>query len=258
MSQVTYGRDNDVGTIVLDRPPANSYAIAFVRELDAAIEAAERDAECRVVVVRSNLPGFFCGGADIKQFRANAPHENMEMITLVHDTFSRPARSDKLYIAEIGGHALGGGFEIALACDLRFAARGNYQIGLPEVTLGLLPGNGGTQRLASLIGPNKALELMITGTTVVAEEAHRLGMVNRLFDEAELAERTMAFAGQIAASAMLAVSQIKRSVYDGFCSHLAMGLLIERQNISKLFASADAKEGFAAFSERRKANFSGR
>ena len=126
------------------------------------------------------------------------------------------------------------------------------------MTLGLLPGNGGTQRLAALVGPNKALELMITGTTLTAEEAHRLGMVNRLFDAAELAEQTAAYAQQLASSAMLAVSQIKRSVYDGFCSHLSMGLLIERQNIAKLFASADAREGFAAFMERRKANYSGR
>jgi enoyl-CoA hydratase/carnithine racemase len=258
MGHVAYERSEAVGFIVINRPPANSYEIGFMRELDAAIEAAETDSECRVVIVRSSLPSFFCGGADIKQFRANAPHENMEMITLAHDTLCRPAQSDKIYIAEIAGHALGGGFEIALACDLRFAARGKYRLGLPEVTLGLLPGNGGTQRLAALIGPNKALELMISGTTVSPEEAHRIGMTNQLFDEAELADQTVAFANQLASAATFAIGRIKRSVYDGFCAHLPMGLLIERQNIAKLFASQDAREGLAAFIERRKATFSGR
>jgi enoyl-CoA hydratase/carnithine racemase len=258
MTYVSYDRTGEVGTIVMNRPPANSYEIAFMRDLDKAIEASENDAGSRVVIVRSALPGFFCGGADIKQFRTNAPHENMELITLAHDTLCKPAQSGKIYIAEIGGHALGGGFEIALACDLRFAARGKFRIGLPEVSLGLLPGNGGTQRLASLIGPNKALELMISGTTVPPEEAHRLGMVNRLFDEAQLAEQTLAFARQLNSSATFAISAIKRSVYDGFCSHLSMGLLVERQNIAKLFSSDDAKEGFTAFTERRQPKFSGR
>jgi enoyl-CoA hydratase/carnithine racemase len=242
----------------MHRPPANSYEIKFMRSLDVAIEAAEKDAEASVIVVRSNLPGFFCGGADIKQFCANTPSENMEMITLAHETLSKPVRSDKIYVAEMSGHALGGGFEIALSCDLRFAARGKFKIGLPEVTLGLLPGNGGTQRLAALIGPNKALELMISGTTVSPEDAHKLGMVNRLFDEAELAPQTATFASTLASSAMLAVSQIKRSVYDGYCSQHSMGLLIERQNIAKLFVSEDAREGFGAFVERRKPKFIGR
>jgi enoyl-CoA hydratase/carnithine racemase len=258
MSHVTYEADGAVGRIVMNRPPANSYEIAFMRNLDAAIEAVEADSQCRVVVVRSALPGFFCGGADIRQFRANTVSENKELITLAHETLSKPALSDRLYIAEIGGHALGGGLEIALACDLRFAARGTFRLGLPEVTLGLLPGNGGTQRLSALVGANKALELMICGTSVDAEAAHRLGMVNRLFDASELAAQTLAFATELAASAMLAVSQIKRSVYDGYCAHLSMGLPIERQNIARLFASEDASEGFAAFVERRKARFTGR
>jgi enoyl-CoA hydratase/carnithine racemase len=258
MTHVTYEREGGVGKVVMHRPPANCYEITFMRSLDAAIEAAQKDAAARVVIIRSNLPGFFCGGADIKQFRANTPSENMEMITLAHETLSKPARSDKIYIAEIGGHALGGGFEIALSCDLRFAARGKFKIGLPEVTLGLLPGNGGTQRLAALIGHNKALELMISGTTVSSEEAHRLGMVNRLFDEAELAGQTASFASTLASSAMFAVSQIKRSVYDGYCSQHSAGLLIERQNIAMLFTSEDAREGFGAFVERRKAKFTGR
>ena len=121
--------------IEMNEPPANSYGISFMRELDAAVDAAEGDEACRVVVVRSAVPGFFCGDADIKQFRSNTPAQNIEMITVAHETLGRLAGSRRIYIAEINGHALGGGLEIALACDLRFAGAGEYWLGLPEVTM---------------------------------------------------------------------------------------------------------------------------
>jgi enoyl-CoA hydratase/carnithine racemase len=258
MTTVTYFGDGAVGVIEMNGPPANSYGISFMRGLDAAIDAAEGDDACRVVVVRSALSGFFCGGADIKQFQNNAPAQNIEMITLAHETLGRPSRSPKIYVAEINGHALGGGLEIALACDLRFAAVGDYWLGLPEVTLGLLPGNGGTQRLAALVGASKAMELMILGTRFRAEEALRLGVVNRLFASLDLRKETMAFVDALAKSATLAVAMIKRSVHDGANASLAAGLAVERRNIATLFHSDDAKEGFSAFIERRKPKFSGR
>jgi enoyl-CoA hydratase/carnithine racemase len=129
---------------------------------------------------------------------------------------------------------------------------------LPEVTLGLLPGNGGTQRLSAIVGPNKALELMISGVRLSPEEAHRLGILNRLLKSSELAGRTREFAKTLAGSATLAVGRINRSVYDGFCHSLDAGMAIECRNISVLFSSNDAKEGFSAFAERRKPQYSGR
>ncbi len=257
MSQFTYSRDGHIGLIELNSPPANSYGVGIMRELDHAIDAAETDQDCRVVVVRSAVPGFFCGGADIKQFRANTPRENSEMITFAHETLGKMGQSEKIYIAEIAGHALGGGFEITLACDFRFAATGSYRLGLPEVTLGILPGNGGTQRLTALVGLAKSLELMTFGTRLLPEEAFELGLINRLFDPAELRQQTMAVAAELTTSATLAVGKIKRSVYDGYYHALASGMAVERQNIGALFRSADAKEGFSAFVERRKPQFSG-
>jgi enoyl-CoA hydratase/carnithine racemase len=242
----------------MDRPPANSYDIEFMRDLSSAVDAVDNDGDCRAVIVRSAAKGFFCGGADIKRFAANTPAANMELITFAHETLSRMARSERLFIAEVGGHALGGGLEVALACDLRFAARGRYKLGLPEVSLGILPGNGGTQRLTALLGPSRALELMVTGESIGPEEAKSLGIVNRLFEADELQAATSKFAESIACSATFAVGKIKRSVYDGSLPALEAGLAIERQNISKLFPTADAKEGFAAFAERRKAGFVGR
>ncbi len=258
MSHVSYNCSNAVGVIELNRPPANSYEITFMRALDAAISEAENDADCRVVIVRSAISGFFCGGGDIKRFRANSSQENMEMIAFAHETLNRPSQSRKIYIAEIAGHALGGGLEIALACDFRFAAAGEFQLGLPEVKLGILPGNGGTQRLPALIGYSKALELMATGDSVSPEAAHAFGLVNRLYGADALKAETRAFAEKIASAATLAIGNIKRSVYDGYLSGLQSGMAVERLNISRLFPSSDAAEGFAAFAERRKAQFSGK
>jgi enoyl-CoA hydratase/carnithine racemase len=168
------------------------------------------------------------------------------------------AASPKVFVAAINGHALGGGLEMALACDLRFAAEGNYRIGLPEVTLGLLPGNGGTQRLPRLIGANKALEMMITGEAVGPADALRLGIVNRLFPEDKLMAETEAYARRLASGATLAVGQIKQAVYRGLALNLAEALALERELIQPLFDTEDAKEGFAAFAEKRQAMFKGR
>lgn len=255
MPAITYACSDAIGTIEMNGPPANSYGLSFLREMNEAIQTSIDDSACRVVIVRSALPGFFCGGADIKQFKANSASANSEMIAVAHEVLSKPSQSEKIFVAEIGGHALGGGLEIALACDIRFAASGDYRIGLPEVTLGLLPGNGGTQRLTSLVGISKAIELMVTGERLPPDEAYRLGIVNRLYEPPELREKTHSFARALSQGATLAIGKIKRSVYDG--QNIESGLALERRNIGLLFTSNDAHEGFAAFVERRKANFSG-
>ncbi|MCC6190200.1 MAG: enoyl-CoA hydratase/isomerase family protein, partial [Anaerolineales bacterium] len=200
MSQavVTFSKAERVGTIRLNRPPANSYDIQFMQALDAAIEAADRDPQVRAVILTSVSDKFFSAGADIRAFLSNGVEANMEMIRTAHRALEKMALSPKVFVAAINGHALGGGLEMALACDLRFAAEGRYRLGLPEVTLGLLPGNGGTQRLPRLIGANRALEMMLTGESVGPQEAHRLGLVNRLFPADTLLAETEAYARQIA------------------------------------------------------------
>jgi enoyl-CoA hydratase/carnithine racemase len=255
MPVITYACTESIGTIEMNGPPANTYGIAFMREMNAAIREAIDDSACKVVVVRSAVSGFFCGGADIKEFRANTASANSEMIAVAHDTLNKPSQSEKIFIAEVGGHALGGGLEIALSCDFRFAANRDYRIGLPEVSLGLLPGNGGTQRLTALVGVSKALELMVTGARLSPKSAHELGIVDRLYEASELGEQTHSFARDLSRGATLAIGKIKRSVYDG--QSLEAGLAQERRNIGVLLASNDAREGFTAFIERRKPQFSG-
>jgi enoyl-CoA hydratase/carnithine racemase len=251
---VTYTTDGAVATITLDNPPANSYDLAFMRELAGAIASADEDAGVRVVVLRSASPKFFSAGADVKRFLANDLDANMDMIRLAHEALASIARSPKLFVAWIAGHALGGGLEMALACDLRYAAEGSYRLGTPEVKLGLLPGNGGTQRLPRIIGAGPALELLLTGRQVGPDEALRLGIVSGLFPSEE------EFATDIAALAVgppLAIARIKRAVYEGMQRDLAGGLELERELIEDLFRSQDAAEGLVAFSEKRQPEFLG-
>jgi enoyl-CoA hydratase/carnithine racemase len=250
-------REGAIGYITLDKPPANSYDYDFMVELGEAIDAAAADDAVKVVIVRSASKKFFCAGADIKAFLANDTAGNMAMIELGHEALASIARIPKVFIAQVEGHALGGGLEISLACDLRFGARGAYKLGVPEVTLGILPGNGGTQRLPRIIGVPKALDLMITGRPVSPGEAHGLGILNRLFPAAETADKTREYAEQLAAGATAAIGEIKLATYAGAEMPIADALARERAGIARLFETADAAEGLSAFAEKRKAEFKG-
>lgn len=262
---VTFSKEGQVGTITLNRPPANSYEINFMRDLDAAIGAANEDSDVRVVVVNSASQKFFSAGADIKAFLANSSEANMDMIRFAHGVLKKMAASNKIFIAAINGHALGGGLEIALACDLRFAKacpdegrNRRYYLGLPEVGLGILPGNGGTQRLPRLIGANKALEMMITGERVRPQQALELGIVNKLFPADSFEQDVNAYAQKVAAGASIAIGNIKRAVYDGMEMSLEDGLALECDLIEPLYDTEDATEGFAAFAQKRPPVYKGR
>jgi enoyl-CoA hydratase/carnithine racemase len=254
---VTAEVKDGVGWITLDRPPANSYDLLFLEELDDAVgDVAE--AGVAVAVVRSASPKFFSAGADVKGFLERSPDDNLAMVRRAHQVLDRFAAEAPLFLAAIAGHALGGGYEIALACDVRVAAEGRYRIGLPEVTLGLLPGTGGTQRLPRLIGRGRALELMATGRTVAPAEAERLGMVDRLFPADDFEAAVAELAAGLAGGAPLAVAAITRVVNDGLDRPLADALERELEELGPLFASEDAREGMAAFTEKRPPGFRGR
>ena len=197
MANVTLSAEDSIATITLDRPPANSYDLAMMTEFSAAVDEAI-GGDIRVVILRSASEKFFCAGADIKRFLEGDVEANMEMIRTSQAAFKRMAAANQVFIAHINGHALGGGLELALACDLRYADAGSYRLGTPEVTLGLLPGNGGTQRLTRLIGPSRALDLLITGRTYSADDAVQMGLVSAVFAPDEAHERTRAIAEQFA------------------------------------------------------------
>jgi enoyl-CoA hydratase/carnithine racemase len=255
---VTTDRQGGVGLIRLDRPPANSYDKTFMDELNGAIDSIRFDESIRAAVVLSENTRFFSAGADIKMFLESALEFKRALILHAHEILQKIANTHKVFIAAIGGHCLGGGLEIALACDLRFAAEGDYRIGLPESTLGLLPGNGGTQRLARLIGRNKALDMILTGEPVAPTRAFELGIVDKLFPPERLHAEAIAYAEKLATGPALAHGNIKLATVLGFEMPLDAGLSWERELVHELFASDDANEGFAAFVEKRPAKWTGK
>jgi enoyl-CoA hydratase/carnithine racemase len=256
--RVIAAQDGAVGTITLNHPKANSYDLTFMKDLDSAIESMRQNTAVKVVVMKSGLEKFFSAGADIKAFQENTTEDNMKMIRFAHQTLRKMSETPKMFIAAVEGHALGGGLEMALACDLRFAGDGSFRLGLPEVTLGLLPGNGGTQRLPRLIGRTKALDMMVTGEPVDPQTAFELGIVDRLFPQGSVLEETMTYARKLAGGATLAIAKIKEVIYEGLERPLDDALELEREMIQPLFESNDAKEGFAAFNEKRQPVYTGR
>lgn len=252
---VEYSREGNVGYITLDKPPANSYDLSFMEELGECVRSAAEDDGAGAVILRSGSERFFCAGADIKAFSANSTEDNMKLIRRAHEVLDEIARVPKVFVAQIGASALGGGLEMALACDLRFGAEGEFVLGLPEATLGLLPGNGGTQRLPRLIGRSKALDLMVTGRTLSPKEARDLGLLDRLFPANGLEQETREYAEKLAGGAAEAIGSIKLAVHGGIDRPLDEGLRIEQDLVGPLFDSADAREGISAFTEKRKPEF---
>ena len=254
---ILFAKSDHVGTITFNRPKANSYESNFMRQFNEVIDAASADDDVHVVIVRSALERFFSGGADIQVFAKNSPEANKQMVSLARQALRKIEASGKVFIAALNGHTLGGGLEIAMACDLRFGGDGSYLIGLPEVKLGLMPGNGGSQRLSRIVGVAKAIELAITGDSVMPREAFRMGLLNRLIPGPELARETEVFAKTLASGAPLAMAAIKRSVRDGTAMNLEDGLALEAALVETLYHTADAREGFVAYTEKRPPLFQG-
>jgi enoyl-CoA hydratase/carnithine racemase len=250
--------ENNVGTIEIAKGKANTYDIHMMRELDEAIEAMRFDDSARVIVLASGLPGFFSAGADIEMLKQSQPDFKAMFCLHCQETLDKFAKTPKVVIAAINGHCVGGGLEIALSCDLRMMAQDSGRIGLPEVTLGVLPGTGGTQRLPRLVGTSRALDLMITGRLLTPDEALAIGLVNYVYPKASFAADVAAYAGALAQGPARAVSLIKRSVLEGVEMPLVAGLALERELQNRLFVTEDAKEGLSAFAEKRKPSFKGR
>ncbi len=255
---IDYTVEDGIALISLNRAPANAYDMDMLRELMDAIHRVRSDNAVRLALVRSALPKFFCAGADISTLQDVDRAGFANFLTVAHESVDMIARTPKLFIAAIAGHCIGGGLEIALACDFRFAAAGKYRLGLGEVNLGLSPGMGGTQRLPRLIPKSRALHLMVTGETLAPEEALQAGIVDQVFPEDKFWDEVMTRARKLAAGPTMAQGYIKLSVNFGLEASLAEGLAIERTHQSQLFASEDVAEGLKAFQEKRPAKFAGK
>lgn len=259
---IRYAAEDGVAVFTIDDPPANTYTYEMMRDLDDAILRARFDENVHVIVIRGEGDRFFSAGANIKMLQTSDPYFKYFFCLHANETLTRLEHTPKLVIGALNGHTVGGGLEIALACDIRIARRDAGKIGLPEVNLGVLPGTGGTQRLGRLLGKPKAIELMAEGRTFGFEEALELGLVNKVFDgdDEEFDAQVMEYARQFTPphKASRAVGRIKRSVCSGVEVPFSEGLAIERELQQLLFQGDDAREGLAAYVERRAPEFAGR
>jgi enoyl-CoA hydratase len=260
---VHYEVRDGVAILTLDDPPANTYTYELMQDLDRCVLRARMDESVFVILIIGGGEKFFCAGANISMLNSVTPQFKYYFCLHANETLNRLEQTPKLVIAALNGHTVGGGLEIAMAADMRIARRGGGKIGLPEVSLGVLPGTGGTQRLARLVGKSAAIELMVTGRTFEYDEAKQLGIINDIYDAEsrdDFLNQVMEYAKKFTPPNMAskAIGNIKRAVQTGAELPFQDALAVERELQQHLFQSEDAKEGIAAYVEKRKAQFKAR
>ena len=260
---VNYQSEDGLAFITLNDPPANTYTYEMMQALDTAILQARMDDSVQVIIITGNGEKFFSAGANINMLADVTPTFKYFFCLHANETLNRLEQTPKLVIAAINGHCVGGGLEIALSADLRIARQGTGKMGLPEVSLGVLPGTGGTQRLVRLVGKPRAIQLMATGELFSFERGLDLGIINEIYSAETgeaFREQVIAYAKQFTTPqrAALAVGRIKRSVQTGAEISFEAGLALERELQQQLFQSEDAREGLEAYANKRKAEFKGK
>ena len=252
ISMKTEGR---VLTITLNRPPTNPLNCEFGQELYNAFSEAEQMDDVTVVIITSAQEKAFIAGADIKEMAAMSQAESEAFSRLLQDANNILAGMKKVVIAAINGHALGGGCELAMACDYRFMITGKALIGLPEATLGIVPGAGGTQRLPRLVGLAKAKDILLWGKIMGPEEALAIGLIDKVIEAGNFMDEVMKFANKLASGAGKALGYIKVAVNEGIELPMEQALAVERKYGLENLKTDDAKEGLTAFGEKRKPIF---
>lgn len=260
---IRYRVDEGIAVLTLNDPPANTYTYEMMQQLDRSILAARMDDSVQVIVITGDGEKFFSAGANIQMLSDVTPTFKYYFCLHANETLLRLEQTPKLVIAAINGHCVGGGLEIAMAADIRIARKGAGKMGLPEVSLGVLPGTGGTQRLVRLVGKSKAIELMAGGELFDFERGLELAIINHIYDANgldEFSEQVLDYARKFTTpnKASQAVGRIKRSVQTGAEIPLESALALERELQQQLFQSEDAKEGLDAYANKRKARFKGK
>jgi len=251
-------KEGPIATIIFNRPKLlNAIDIPTLLELESAVEDVQRDKNIRVLVITGTGEKSFVAGGDIADLNSrDALGHRDDFAAVIHRVFNKVADLEKPVIAAVNGYALGGGTELLCACDLRVASE-TAKFGVPEINLGIFPGAGGTQRLSRQIPLCKAKELMFTGDMISAQEAERLGLINKVVPAEQLRETVTALARKLASKAPVALKLVKTAVNRGVETDLVTALALEREMIGLVFATKDAHEGLSAFLEKRKASFKG-
>jgi enoyl-CoA hydratase len=253
---VTYTIEDEVSWVTIDNPPLNALNHALMDELGAVFKELEKNEDVHIVILRGGGERAFVAGADIKQFPSMDPATAEKFSSAGQDVFNQIEDFKGPVIAAIQGFALGGGCELAMACDIRVASE-DAKFGQPEVNLALIPGYGGTQRMPRLIPPGKAKELIYTGEMIDAQEALRLGLVDRVAKKEDLLDEARKLAATILSKGPLAVKAAKRAINEGLALPLREGLKLETHYFGRLFSTEDKNEGALAFLEKRKPIFKG-
>jgi enoyl-CoA hydratase/carnithine racemase len=247
----TIEMDGSVCVLRLNRPPANSHDFAMIREMEQIVTEIRYDTSVKAVVLGSANPKFFSAGADIKEIQ----EKSGEYIGLLSQTskemMMKMRATPKVYVAAVNGHCMGGGLELALACDVRFAGNGSYKVGLPEVNLGLIPGEGGTQLAGRIMGPSRALMYMVSGEAFGPEKATELGLFDQLVPSDEVERKALEFAHKCADGPSKAIGFMKLALTEGLELPIYEAFAYERHLQNQLFETPDCREGVAAFTEKR-------
>lgn len=260
---VGYKTDHGVALLTLDDPPSNAYTHEMMKELDDAVVEARFDPDIHVIVLTGSGDRFFCSGPDVDMLRETDATFKYYLALHASETLRRLEETPKLCIAALNGHATGGGFELALACDIRIARQGPFKLSLPDVKLGTLPMTGGTQRLTRLVGGARAMQILIEGEDFSLEQSLDWRLIHYLWetdsvDSFQEEVRDYAHKFTPPEKASLAVGRIKRAVQAALELPIDQGLALERALAAELCATEDAKEGLAAFSAKRQAVFRAR
>lgn len=253
---VTVSTEDGIAVITMARPPVNAMDREFVGQLGAALDRCEADGSVWAIVIASGLSNVFSGGADIREMEAMDEVGCLAFVREGQGLMDRMEALPKPIIAAVSGACVGGGCELAMSCDLRVAGSSS-SFGQPEVNLGVLPGWGGSQRMPRLVGKTLAMELLMTGEAVSAEQALDLGLLNLVVPDEEVMSAAKALAGKLLDKSPSALAVIKAAIHEGFALSLAEGLKVEARRYREAFAAPDAREGMTAFLEKRAPRFTG-
>lgn len=249
--------EDHVGIIRIDRPPANAHNVHMILELQRIVEAVRFDDDVRVAVLGSADDRFFSTGYDIKAIQEKAGEQIGKASQTSKEVIMKMRTTDTIFVAMVDGHCMGGGLEFALACDIRFIGDGDYQIGVPEVELGLIPGEAGTQLLPRYVGRSEALRMMVTGERIGPEQAVEKGLFDELHPEGEVEDAALEFAGELVEKPNKAIGFNKLAVNEGMELSLWDALAHERELQNQLFDTPASREGVDAFVNDREPDFLG-